>query len=146
MNLGLASYNPPPRPDVSAAAARLDELDAFPGASKSDLKKIALAGHAVTIPQGWSLMWERTPADKAYVVLRGTLSVRHGHDEFAEIGEGELVGEMAIINHQLRNATVVAATDLEVLHFTKEAVEGLRGTVPAFREAVEASTVSRLVG
>jgi CRP-like cAMP-binding protein len=143
MNLGLSSYGPPPRPDVSAAAARLTELDVFPGASKSDIKKIALAGHVVPVKQGWSLMWEKTPADKAYVVLRGELSVRHGHDEFARIGEGELVGEIAIVQHRLRNATVVAATDLEVLHFTKEAIESLCLTIPAFRAVVERTALSR---
>ncbi|HSV40426.1 MAG TPA: cyclic nucleotide-binding domain-containing protein [Nocardioidaceae bacterium] len=142
----MASYGAPPRPDVTEAAARLAELNAFPGASKSELKKIALAGHTVTIREGWSLMWEKTPADKAYFVLHGKLSVRHGHDEFAQLGEGDLVGEMAIVHHQLRNATVVAATDLEVLHFTTEAVEALRSTVPAFAEAVERTAVSRLVG
>jgi CRP-like cAMP-binding protein len=98
----------------------------------------------VTIPKGWSLIWEKTPADKAYVVLRGTASVHHDHAEFAQIHEGELIGEMAIVNHKLRNSTVVAATDLEVLHFTREAVEELRTKVPSFRNAVEASTLSRV--
>ena len=143
MNLGLQSYGPPPRPDVSEAAARLTELDVFPGATKSDIKKIALAGHLVPVREGWPLIAENTPADKAYVVLRGTLSVRHGQEEFARIHEGELVGELAILNHQLRSATVVAATDLEVLHFTKEAVESLCLTVPVFRDAVERTVVAR---
>ncbi|HET7688978.1 MAG TPA: cyclic nucleotide-binding domain-containing protein [Nocardioidaceae bacterium] len=142
MNLGLQSYGPPPRPDVSEAAARLTELDVFPGATKSDIKKIALAGHLVTIREGWSLMAERTPADKAYVVLRGLASVRHGQEEFAQIHEGELVGELAIVNHQLRTATVIAATDLEVLHFTREAVEELCATVPAFRAVVERTALA----
>lgn len=143
MNLGLQSYGPPPRPDVSEAAARLTELDVFPGATKSDIKKIALAGHLVTVREGWPLMAEKTPADKAYVVLRGVASVRHGQEEFAEIREGELVGELAIMNHQLRSATVVAATDLEVLHFTREAVEELCVTVPAFRAVVERTALAR---
>ena len=143
MNLGLKSYNPPPRPDVSTAAARLAELDVFPGASKTDLKKIALTGHLVTVPAGWTLMAESTPADKAYVVLRGQVAVKHGQDEFARLGEGELVGEMAIVHRHLRNATAVAATDLEALHLTKEAVEQLCESVPAFRAVVERTATDR---
>lgn len=144
MKYGMSSLSSPPRPDVQEAVARLTELDVFRGASKSDVKQIALAGTSVRIPQGWSLIWEKTPADKAYVVLRGTASVRRRNVEFAQIHEGELIGEMAIVNHELRSATVVAATELEVLHFTKEAVEQLRATVPAFRDAVEHSAVSRV--
>jgi CRP/FNR family cyclic AMP-dependent transcriptional regulator len=139
----LTSSSTPPRPDVRSTVDRLLELDVFPDASARELKRIVLAGHTVPIPKGWSLIWERTPADKAYVVLSGMASVQHDHVEFAKITAGELIGEMAIVNHRLRSATVVATTDLEVLHFTREAVEKLRGESRAFREALESSTVSR---
>jgi len=140
---GLTSFTYPPRPDVKSAVARLKVLGVFAGASDRELKRIVKAGHVVSIPQGWSLIWERTPADKAYVVLEGTASVQHDHLEFAEIREGELIGEMAIITHKLRSATVVATTPLEVLHFTREAVERLSGELPAFRQELAASLASR---
>ena len=88
-------------------------------------------------------MAESTPADKAYVVLSGELSVRHGHDEFARLGAGELVGEMAIVHHHLRNATVVAASDVEAVHLTKEAVQELADTIPAFRAVIERTATER---
>jgi len=127
-----------------ATVARLVELGVFPNASQQDLREIVKSSTVVTVPQGWSLIWEKTPADKAYVVLRGSASVQHDHHEFARIEEGELIGEMAIVNRQLRSATVVAATPMEVLHFTKETVERLREETPAFRDAVETSAVSRM--
>jgi CRP/FNR family transcriptional regulator, cyclic AMP receptor protein len=140
---GLTSFAAPPRPDVRSTVARLEALEVFPDASTADLRRIVEAGHTVPIPQGWSLIWEKTPADKAYVVLSGTASVQHDRQEFAQIAEGELIGEMAIVNNQLRSASVVATTPLEVLHFTREAVEGLGREVPAFRDALENATVSR---
>jgi CRP/FNR family cyclic AMP-dependent transcriptional regulator len=140
---GMTSFERPPHPEDRAALARLAELDVFPGASDKDLRAIVRSGTVVSIPQGWSLIWEKTPADKAYVVLQGTASARHDHQEFATIGPGELIGEMAIIQHKLRSATVVAAAPLEVLHFTKEAVDRLRREVEVFRQAIEVTTVSR---
>ena len=91
----------------------------------------------VTIPKGWSLIWERTPADKAYVVLHGTASVQHDHDEFAGSARASCRRDG---DHQPRapQRHGVAATELEVLHFTKEAVERLREHT-AFRTAVEAA-------
>jgi CRP/FNR family cyclic AMP-dependent transcriptional regulator len=136
-------FNVTPTEDRTTTA-RLAELNVFPDASERDLRSIAKSGTVVSVPRGWSLIWEKTPADKAYVVLRGSASAQHNHEEFARIEEGELIGEMAIVNRQLRSATVVAATPMEVLHFTKETVERLREELPAFRDAVEASAVSRM--
>lgn len=140
---GMTSVSIAPHLKNKEVVARLIELDVFPEASERDLRTIAEAGTALSIPEGWSLIWERTPADKAYVVLDGTASVQHGPVRLAEIGGGELIGEMAIVQHKLRSATVVAATPLWVLHFTREAVERLRVEVPAFRRQVELTAAVR---
>ena len=140
---GMMSTSPPPHLDDDAVIARLTELDVFAGASSDELRKIARSGTALSIPEGWSLIWEKTPADKAYVVLDGTASVHHDHTEVAKIGAGEFIGEMALVTHRLRSATVVATTPLWVLHFTRDSVERLRSEVPAFRQEVELSTETR---
>ena len=139
----MTSYSDPPRPDVDEAVAALTELDTFAGSSKAELRTIAAAGVIVTVPKGWSLMWEKTPADKAYVVLSGTASARIGDTEVGTIEPGELVGEMAIVNRRLRSATVVAATDLSVLHFTREAIERLAREIPAFAGALANAAAKR---
>lgn len=128
--------------DTSTLVAALRGLATFAGASDRDLRSIASAGSLVTVPEGWSLIWERTPADKAYVVLAGEVDVRRGRDVVARLGAGDVVGEVAIVEHRLRTATVVAATRLEVLHFTREAVERLYAEVPAFRAALDAAVVA----
>ncbi len=140
---GLTSLRYPPRPDIQPTVARLKELGVFAGATDHQLKRIAKAGHALSVPEGWSMIWENTPADKAYVVLRGTASVQHDHLEFAQVHEGGLIGEMAVVNHKLRSATVVASTPLEVLHFTREALGKLSDEIPAFRREVTRTVASR---
>ena len=122
---------------TDAIAEQLRELGTFPGAGNDELLRIAAAGRAVAVPQNWSVIWERTPADKAYVVLDGELDARRKGAVVARLGAGDVVGEVAIVENRLRNATVVAATRLEVLHFTKDAVEKLYADVPVFRAAVD---------
>jgi CRP/FNR family transcriptional regulator, cyclic AMP receptor protein len=124
------------------SAAQLRELGTFGDASDTELDEIARAGRVVTVPQHWSLIWERTPADKAYVVLEGELDVRRQGEVVARLGAGDVVGEVAIVQNRLRTATVVAATRLEVLHFTKEAVEGLYAAVPSFRAALDRAVLA----
>lgn len=98
--------------------------------------RIEAAGTRVTLPAGWSPIWERTPADKAYVVLSGEVSVRVKGKEIARLGAGEIVGEAAILRRTLRSATIVAVTPLELLHLTAEAVRDLELSMPRFREVL----------
>ncbi|HEU4812184.1 MAG TPA: cyclic nucleotide-binding domain-containing protein [Nocardioides sp.] len=109
-----------------------------------EVARISAAGTAVKVPEGWSPIWEKTPADKAYIVLSGTVSVRRNNEEIARLGEGDIVGEAAIVNSSLRTATIVAVTPLELIHFTAEAVRRLCEEIPAFRDALTSAADERL--
>ena len=109
-----------------------------------ELARISAAGRRVTLPQGWSPIWESTPADKAYVILDGEVSVRRDGDEIARLGAGDVVGEAAIVNHSLRTASIVALTRLDLIHFTTEAVTALCEEMPGFAGALDAVARERL--
>ena len=121
-------------------ASILDALD------PSDVRRFLAAGTALTLPQGWSPIAESTPADKAYLITDGEVSVRRGGSEIATLGPGTMVGEAAIINHRLRSATVVALTPLKVVHFTRERLDELVTHIPAFGQALRAAAAERVGG
>lgn len=131
----MADAPPPER------LARLNRLEAL---SDDDLRTVVQAGRQVHLPANWSLIWEKTPADKAYLIVDGEVSVRKGGVEVTRLGPGDVIGEMAIVNHRLRSASVVSLTPLEVIHFTKESLEQLLDEVPAFGEALRGTTADRL--
>lgn len=111
--------------------------------TKQEVARISAAGTRVTLPKGWSPIWERTPADKAYILLAGTVSVRHHGEEIARLGPGDIMGESAIVNHSLRTASIVALTPLELIHLTSEAVLRLSDEMPAFHDALESVALAR---
>ena len=111
--------------------------------SPEEIARISASGTRVHVPEGWSPIWERTPADKAYLILDGTVSVRQNGTEIAQLGAGAIVGEAAIVNHSLRTASIVALTPLEMIHFTDDAVRRLCAEMPAFQSALEAVAVER---
>lgn len=115
----------------------LDSLD------PDDRQRVLAAGTALTLPQGWSPIAESTPADKAYLITEGEVSVRRGGVEVATLGPGAVVGEAAIVNRTLRSASVVALTRLRVVHFTSERLSALADEVPAFGEALRAAAAGR---
>jgi CRP/FNR family cyclic AMP-dependent transcriptional regulator len=127
-----------PQPEKLARLNRLEALD------DADLAKVVRAGRPVHLPADWSLIWEKTPADKAYLIVEGEVSVRKAGQEVARLGPGDVIGEMAIVNHKLRSASVVSLTPLEVVHFTKESLEQLLEEVPAFGEALRGTSADRL--
>ena len=127
-----------PQPEKLEQLHRLEDL------SNDELKAVIDKGRHVRLPANWSLIWEKTPGDKAYLIVEGEVAVRKGKEEIARLGPGDVIGEMAIVGHKLRSASVVSVTEVEVIHFTKESLEELLDEVPAFGEALRETTTDRL--
>jgi CRP/FNR family cyclic AMP-dependent transcriptional regulator len=116
----------------------------FEGFTDDEVQRIKNAGTFVTVPADWSPIWEKTPADKAYIIVTGEASVRRNGEEIARLGPGDIFGEGAIVNHKLRNASIVTLTKLELIHFTREQVNQLCEDVPAFKAALDRTAQERL--
>ena len=110
----------------------------------SEIAKISSAGTRVTLPEGWSPISERTGGDKAYIILSGEVSIRSDGREIARAGEGDIIGEAAILGRKLRSASVVALTPLDLIHFTAEALKKLDDSMPRFHRALEKVAADRL--
>ncbi|MDP3966646.1 MAG: cyclic nucleotide-binding domain-containing protein [Nocardioides sp.] len=124
--------------------SKIRQVPIFRGLSDAEVKKIAAVGTLITVPANWALIWEKTPADKAYIVVEGELSVRRRGEEIARLGPGDVVGETAIVQHRLRTASVVSMTPLSVIHFTREAVDMLCEKIPAFKKALDLAAEGRV--
>jgi CRP-like cAMP-binding protein len=109
-----------------------------------EVDQIKNTGTHVTLPADWSPIWEKTGADKAYIIVSGEASVRRKGEEIARIGPGDIFGESAIVNHALRSASIVTLTKVELLHFSREQVEQLRRDIPAFDKALDRVAQERL--
>ena len=108
--------------------------------------QLSAHGRRVNLPQGWSPIWEDTPADKAYILLDGTVSVRRDGTEIAVLGAGDIVGEAAIVGHSLRTATVVATSPLVAIHFTDDDIRELIDEMPTFAGRIAEVAQSRARG
>jgi CRP/FNR family cyclic AMP-dependent transcriptional regulator len=131
----------------SADQKRIEELarvNRFEDFTPEEMHQVVDEATYLTVPANWALMVEQQPADKAYLILSGEVSVRKHGEEVARLGPGEVIGEMALINHKLRSATVVADTPLEVLHFTDGTVSTLTAKIPHFRDALIGAVEERI--
>src|SRR3954452_25426962 len=104
-------------------SVRLDHLDRFAQLDDRQVAKIVEVGTYVTVAPDWALMGEGQSADKAYLRISGEVSVRKHGKEIAQLGPGDVFGEMGIVDHKLRSATVGSLSRLECLHFTRDQIE-----------------------
>lgn len=118
----------------------------FDSFTPREVAQISAHGRRVKLPEGWSPIWEDTPADKAYILLEGSVSVRRDGSEIAQLGPGDIVGEAAIVGNTLRTASIVALTPLVAIHFTDTDVKELLEEMPSFREKLVAVVESRVKG
>ncbi len=116
----------------------------FDSFTPREVAAISAHGRRVTLPEGWSPIWEQTPADKAYILLDGSVSVRRDGSEIARLGPGDIVGEAGIVGHSLRTATVVALTPLKAIHFTDDDITALMTEMPSFKDQITAVVEARL--
>jgi len=96
----------------------LDELASVPLfslCSKKELQAVAKATDEMELPAGRVLCEQGSTGREAFIILEGTAVVTRNDQQVAIAGPGTCVGELALLDHGPRTATVTAQTDLRVL-------------------------------
>jgi cytochrome P450/CRP-like cAMP-binding protein len=94
----------------------LRSLSLFSRCHPADLAAVAASvTQTVTLPEGTVICREGETAAQWWIVAEGLADVTTGGRYVSTIGSGETIGELALLDGERRNATVVAGTDV-VLH------------------------------
>jgi CRP-like cAMP-binding protein len=121
----------------------LESVHAFKGCTRSQLKQVARLAERVQVGQGEVLAREGRIGREFFLVLSGTLRVTQGGRRVNTLGPGSFFGELAAINPGVRNATVTAASDVEVLIIGPREFATM-AAIPGFRDALFKSMADRL--
>ena len=101
----------------------LGSVPIFSACTQRELQRIAKAGSEVTMKAGSIIIDQGQTGREAFVVLSGTVTVRRNNRKIATLGPGSIVGELSLLDHGPRTATVTCDTDCELFvldqrHFT----------------------------
>lgn len=89
----------------------------FEGFGEAELHRVLELGEPVRAAAGTVLVDQGDTGTHCFVVVSGHASVYVRGEFVAASGPGSMVGEMSLIDHRPRTATVVADSDMELLRF-----------------------------
>jgi CRP-like cAMP-binding protein len=124
--------------------ALLRPLPMFAGSRTRELRQVAAVAEVVTASAGRVICRADQPALEAYVVVDGTVDVVADGTTLASLERGQLVGELGVLDGELRTADVVAATDVTLLAISGPAFRALVESCPAVRLAALRQLAERL--
>jgi CRP-like cAMP-binding protein len=114
----------------------LRRLQLFANVHEADVAKIATLGEPVDAEKGAVLMDQGDVGTECFFVISGQAGVYSGGQHIAAIGPGSIVGEMALVGHKPRNASVVAESSMRLLAFNIAAFKKVLEEMPGSRELI----------
>ncbi len=118
--------------------AALGQGELFRHFDRHQLEQLAAITEEVRLERGAVLCEQGRVASECWVVVEGEADVEIGEGKLVGvIGPGEAVGEMALLDHLPRSATVVARTPMVVLRIGKDRFQELLGGSPLARGLLE---------
>ncbi len=124
--------------------AKLADVPFFDGWSKEELAHVDRVAEWVDYRPGETLIKQGTTGYEFIVILEGDVDVAVDGQTIAELGPGDHVGEMALLDGSPRNATVTAKTAVRALLVGSREFRGLVDQVPSLDRKLLVSLTRRL--
>jgi len=96
----------------------LRRVSLFEGLDDDELNRLAERFQDRTVPEGETVVEEGSTGTSFFVIAEGNVTVSVGGEPKATLGPGDSFGEMAVIDEDVRSASIVAATDLRLYFLT----------------------------
>jgi CRP/FNR family transcriptional regulator, cyclic AMP receptor protein len=116
----------------------------FSGCTTRELRDIAKATVELTLEQDKQFVTQGDVGREAFIIVEGNADVSRGGQPIARLGPGDCVGELALLDHGPRTATVTAATPLTVLVLGPREFSGLLDEVPTLNHKILAALAGRV--
>jgi CRP/FNR family transcriptional regulator, cyclic AMP receptor protein len=122
----------------------LASVPLFSGCTTKELRDIAKATVELTLDEGKEFVTQGDVGREAFIIVEGSADVSRGGKKIATLGPGDCVGELALLDHGPRTATVVATGPLTVLVLGPREFSGLLDEVPTLNHKILAALASRI--
>jgi CRP/FNR family transcriptional regulator, cyclic AMP receptor protein len=122
---------------------RLRKIPVFADLDHEQLSHIAALAAEVSVPAGKELVREGDYSYDVLAIEEGTARVERGGAHLDDVGPGDVVGEMGVLERSQRNATVVATSPMLLVTLTSWDIKRLRKSAPEAVEHLRAIVAAR---
>jgi CRP/FNR family cyclic AMP-dependent transcriptional regulator len=98
---------------------RLTAIPLFSELSPTEANRLAAFATETSAAEGQILMKEGDYSTELIGIEEGTARVEKGGREIAMLGPGDLIGEMGLLSHEPRSASVIATSPMMVFKLTQ---------------------------
>jgi CRP/FNR family cyclic AMP-dependent transcriptional regulator len=120
------------------------EVPLFARCSKKELAEVAKLADEIDFGPGKALTREGASGREFFVILDGEAEVRRKGRKVATMGRGDFFGEIALIAHTPRTATVTSTSDIRLLVITGQSFKTLLDHQPPIAAKVLAALAERI--
>jgi CRP/FNR family transcriptional regulator, cyclic AMP receptor protein len=121
----------------------LRSVPLFDSLTSDERRAIAPLADELDASEGTELVRQGEFAYEFFVLEDGTAEVMRDGERIAELGPGDFLGEMGIVRHAVRNATVRTTSPARVIVMTEQAFRSVRALNPAVADRIEAAVEER---
>jgi CRP-like cAMP-binding protein len=132
-----------PRGIPKAAIEMLQTVPLLSACNKKQLRQIATLGTQADVPDGWVLTKQGRPGFEFFLVLHGKARCEVDGRAVATFGPGDFFGEMALLEHSPRHATVTSEGPCHVLVLDGREFNTLLDTSPGIARRLLVAFVQR---
>jgi CRP/FNR family cyclic AMP-dependent transcriptional regulator len=97
---------------------RLKEIPIFSRLSDEEAKRLAAFASETSVADGQILMKQGDYSTELIAIQEGTADVIQDGKTIASLGEGDLIGEIGLLERAPRNADVIATSPMRVMKLT----------------------------
>ena len=97
---------------------RLKAIPIFSDLSGEEAKRLAAFATETSVAEGQILMKQGDYSTELIGIEEGTADVIRDGEKIASLGEGDLIGEMGLLEREPRNADVIATSPMRVMKLT----------------------------
>ncbi len=128
----------------NAKVELIKSVPLFSRCSKKELAEVAKLADEIDFGPGKELIREGALGREFFVLVEGSVDVRRKGRKVNSLGPGDFFGEIALVAHTPRTATVTTASEVDLLVITAQSFATLLGHQPAIATKVLAALAERL--
>lgn len=122
----------------------LRNVPLFSACTNKELDRVARVGDEITMTAGTTIVDQGQMGREAFVLLEGEATVKRNKRKVATLEPGAVIGQLSLLDHGPRTASVVCDTDCTLLVIDQRRFVAVLDDVPSINHKMLASMANTI--